>query len=78
MVSFKDILYFYYVVGNLVNGSDFDIVLIYYEDLLSKGFINVYMEYFVIDFKIGELVVFGSKEERDNMVKFVDYINFIE
>lgn len=75
MTSPKDTSYLYYAAGNAVNGSDFDTALTYYEDLLEKGFTNIYMEYSATDPKTGKSIPFGSKEERDNMVKFGDFTN---
>tara|TARA_R110002073_G_scaffold296641_1_gene462692 strand:- start:174 stop:1484 length:1311 start_codon:yes stop_codon:yes gene_type:complete len=75
LVSPKDTSYLYYAAGNSVNGSDFDTALNYYEELLAKGFTNVHMEYSATDPKTGKPVIFGSKEERDNMVKFADFTN---
>ena len=75
LVSPKDTSYLYYAAGNSVNGSDFDTALNYYEELMAKGFTNVHMEYSATDPKTGKPVIFGSKEERDNMVKFADFTN---
>lgn len=75
LVSPKDTSYLYYAAGNSVNGSDFDTALKYYEELLGKGFTNVHMEYSATDPKTGKPAIFGSKEERDNMVKFADFTN---
>lgn len=72
-ISPADTSYLYYAAGNLVNGKDFDKAITLYEKLMNMGYTGIQMQYIATNTETGKEDYFGTKEERDNAVKFAGY-----
>ena len=71
-LSPTDTSFLYYAAGNLVNGGFFDQALEKYTQLLEMRYTGVREEFYAVSKDTGEEILFGSKDERDTAVRFVD------
>lgn len=65
-----DTSFLYYAAGNLVNGGMFDKALEKYNQLLDMGYTGVREEFYAVSKANGEEVMFESREQREEGMKF--------
>ncbi len=69
-LSPSDTAFLYYAAGNLVNGGLFDRALEKYTQLLDMGYTGVREEFYAVSKANGEEVMFESREQREEGMKF--------
>ncbi|MDX1542318.1 MAG: tetratricopeptide repeat protein [Christiangramia sp.] len=72
-LSQKDTIYLYYAANNLVQAQDYAKAVEYLEMLNEMGYDGSAKEYIAVNVETGEVEAFGSKEQRDIMVKTSEY-----
>ncbi len=74
MVSKKDTSDLYFAAGNAINAKDYKTAMEYYQTLMDIGYTGVSKEFVATSKESGEVKTFGSKSERDLMVKSGEFI----
>ena len=69
-LSPTDTSFLYYAAGNLVNGQLFDQALEKYTQLLDMGYTGIREEFYAISKASGEEVLFESRAQREEGMKF--------
>ncbi|MDA1210551.1 MAG: tetratricopeptide repeat protein [Bacteroidetes bacterium] len=69
-LSPTDTSFLYYAAGNLVNGGMFDKALEKYNQLLGMGYTGVREEFYAVSKANGEEVMFESRAQREEGIKF--------
>ncbi|APG61367.1 tetratricopeptide repeat protein [Christiangramia salexigens] len=72
-LSTTDTIYLYYAANNLVQAQDYDKAVEYLEMLNEMDYDGSGKEFVAVNVESGEEEVFGSKEQRDLMVKTSEY-----
>ncbi len=72
-LSPQDTIYLYYAANNYVQAQDYDKAVEYLETLNELGYDGSGKEYVAVNIESGETETFGSKEQRDIMVKANNY-----
>ena len=65
----KDTSYLYFAAANAVNAKDNDLALTYFEELRDVGYDGAEKKYLATDSKTDEVAEYGTKQERDLLVK---------
>lgn len=72
-LSPQDTIYLYYAANNYVQAQDYDKAVEYLETLNELGYDGSGKEFVAVNVETGETESFGSKEQRDIMVKANKY-----
>ncbi len=73
-LSKQDTIFLYYAASFATDGKDYDRAIDYYSELLELSYTGIQDEYYAIKKGTTEEVKFGSKKERDLVIKSGDYV----